>query len=264
LDHASWIWNENFLNAAQVIEISDNSSEDWVYLSLDLSLKDIPELNADDERSYRNLSISLKSAFVPQADLKRIHRSAQSTDDFYNRSYLDEPHDYRLLIGECPNTLAFQQRVEVGEIDLNCSVPGTDTAQNTCIDLLRGGEFEYDCSEDESIPNLLVPVPDIIHFGSLRWDGLSGWVDPAGSLQVVAINNGQGSGLLIKKNYLQQFLEDRSLALIYVGLQRKNFVNGFRHGPGSHELRSIYEFSGNQIRSLSQSAQQYRNNQEEE
>lgn len=263
LDHASWIWDENFLNAMQVIETSDNSSGDWVYLSLYLSLRDTPELSADDERSYRNFSILLKSAFVPYSDLARIRRAARSTDDFYNRSDLDEPHDYRLLIGEYPNTLPLRQRIEVGEIDLSCSVPGTDAAQNTCIELLRGGEFEYDCSEEESVPNLLVPAPDLVDFGTLQWDGLYGWIDSAGALQVVAINNEQGSGLLIKKNYLQQFLENKSLALIYIGLQRKYFVNGFEQGPGSHELRSIYELSGNRIRSLSQSSQQYRNNQEE-
>ena len=169
-----------------------------------------------------------------------------------------------MLIGEYPNTLVLQQRIEVGEIDLGCSVPGTDAAQNTCIELLRGWEFEYDCSEEELIPNLLVPAPDLVDFGRLQWDGLYGWIDAASSLQVVAINNEQGSGLLIKKNYLQQFLESKSLALIYVGLQRKDFINGSRQGLGSHELRSIYELSRNQIRSLSQSAQQYRNNQEEE
>jgi hypothetical protein len=264
LDHARWIWNEDFLNATQVIEVSDNSNENWVYLSSYLSKRDTPKLNEDDERPYRNFSILLKSAFVPYADLKRIRQAARSADDFYNRSHLDEPYDYRLLIGEYPNTLPFQQKVEVGDIDFICSLPGTDKAQHTCINLLRGKEFEYDFSEEELILNLLVPAPDLVDFGKLEWDGLYGWIDSASSLQVVAINNEQGSGLLIKKIYVQQFLASKSLALIYFDLQRKYFVNGFRQGPGSHELRSIYEFSDNQIRALSQSAQKYQNNQQEE
>lgn len=152
------------------------------------------------------------------------------------------------MILEYPNTITCHQRFETREIDLECEILGTEKAELTMIQILKGNEWEYDCSQDEYSENINVPVPDLVNFGNLKWDDQSSWLDESKTIQVTEISTGIGSGLLIKGDYLKDFLQASSLALIFVGFQEKFVINKQFSGASSiHELRTVYIFDGQNI-----------------
>ncbi|MBO1055846.1 MAG: hypothetical protein HEQ27_04655 [Dolichospermum sp. JUN01] len=152
------------------------------------------------------------------------------------------------MILEYPNTITCHQRFETREIDLKCEIPGTENAELTMIQLLRGNEWEYDCSQDEYSENINVPAPDLVNFGNLKWDGQSSWLDESNTIQVTEVSTGIGSGLLIKSDYLKKFLQSSSLALIFIGFQEKFVIDKQFSGASSiHELKTVYISDGQNI-----------------
>ncbi len=116
------------------------------------------------------------------------------------------------------------------------------------LQLLRGNEWEYDCSHDEYPENINVPAPDLVNFGNLKCDGQSSWLDESKTIQVTEISTVSGSSLLIKSDYLKNFLQASSLALIFIGFQEKLVINKQFSGASSiHELTTVYIFDGQNI-----------------
>jgi hypothetical protein len=147
-------------------------------------------------------------------------------------------------MGEYPHSLTCEQRFETNELVLSCELPGTESAQITMIELLRGAEFGYDCSHDERAESLMVPAPDLVNFGKLKWDGHASWQDTSGVVQVMAIDSEDSSGLLVRLAYLRDYLTSQALALVCIGYQEKRLITGSTNGPGYHEVRTIHVFDG--------------------
>jgi hypothetical protein len=245
LIHDKWAELKDFPNLKEIVELTDKQCKKWFHLSLYSSLKKVISNEINAKYPYRNLRTVIKTAFVPSSDINNIKK------ELSNNNFIDDliiPHDYKLLILEYPNTITCHQRFETREICLECEIPGTENSEFTMIQLLRGNELEYDCSHDEYPENINVPAPDLVNFGNLKWDGQSSWLDESKTIQVTEISTGSGSGLLIKSDYLKNFLQASSLALIFIGFQEKLVINKQFSGAYSiHELRTVYIFDGQNI-----------------
>ncbi|MEG4632591.1 hypothetical protein QUB56_23885 [Microcoleus sp. AR_TQ3_B6] len=243
LTHDEWIALPDFPDLEQIIQITDNQGERWVHLSLDSSLKKVISNEANAQESKRRLITILRSVYVPSSDIQNIIEALSNTSFFGD---LDIAHDYKLLMAEYPKTIAYQQRFETGEISLRYELIGTENAQSTTIELLRGNEWEYDCSQNEYISSLKVPVPDLVNFNNLKWDGKSSWLDESKTIQINEISTQSSSGVLIKSDYLKNFLETSSLAIVLIGYQEKSGITGHSPSP-SNRLRNVYIFDGHTI-----------------
>lgn len=190
--HDQWIALQDFPNLEQIIQITDNQGEQWVHLSLDSSLKRIISKAANAKYPHRDLKTVIINAFLPCSDIQNIKNALSNTSFFAD---LNIPHDYKLLIAEYPNTIGCNQRFETGIISLEYELPGTENAQYTTIKLLRGNEWEYDCSQDEYISSLHVPIPDSINFNNLKWNGKSSWLDESKTIQITEISTESSSGV---------------------------------------------------------------------
>ena len=246
--HEQWIALQDFPNLEQIIQITDNQEEQWLHLSLNCPLKKVISNEANAKYPYRSLRTIVRTAYVPCSDIQNIKQKLSNTPFFAN---LDIPLDYKLLIAEYPNTIAYDQRFETGTISLKYELPGTENAQYTTIKLLRDNEWEYDCSQDEYVPCLNVPVPDLVNFSNLRWDGQSSWVDKSKVVQFTEISTENSFGVLIKGDYIKNFLQTCSLALVFIGYQEKLLMTEHYFGSSSiHELRTVYIFDGKNITNI--------------
>ncbi|MEA5516637.1 hypothetical protein, partial [Nodularia sp. UHCC 0506] len=245
LSHDKWAELKDFPNLTEIVGVTDKQGKKWFHLSLSSSLEKVSSNENNTKYPHRNLRTLINTAFVPYSDIENIKKEL-SNNNFPENLMI--PHDNKLLILEYPNTVTCHQRFETRKIDLECEIPGTENAELTRIQILRGNEWEYDCSQDEYSENINVPVPDLVNFGNLKWDGQSSWLDEFKTIQVTEISTGSGFGLLIKGDYLKNFLQASSLALIFIGFQEKFVINKQFSGASSiHGLRTVYIFDGQNI-----------------
>jgi hypothetical protein len=242
--HEQWIELKDFPDLEQILEITDEQGEQWLHLSLDYSVSKVVAKEANAKYPRRKLATSIKTALVQRADVQIMKQKLSNNTDYFFANF---PHDYRLLMAEYPNTIGCKQRFETGEIYLRYELLDIENAQFTTIELIRGNEWEYDCSQDEYIPNLNVPISDLVNFGNLKWDGQSSWVDDSKTIQITEISIERNSGVLIKGNYLRHFLQTSSLVLVLIGYQEKLLVANHAPSPSIHEHRTVYLFDGQNI-----------------
>ncbi|NEN92411.1 MAG: hypothetical protein F6K48_27330 [Okeania sp. SIO3H1] len=208
------------------------------------SLKKVVSDQTNAKYPCRDLVTIIRTVFVPFSDIEAIKKELSSTKFSLD---LQLPNDYKLLMGEYPNTIASQQRFETGEISLKYNLPGTDNAEFTTIELLRGNDWEYDCSQEESIPSLNVPVPELVNFGNLKWNSKSSWIDEAKIVQITEVATESGSGILIQSGYLKQFIKASSLAIVFIGIQNKSVISGNSSNNLFRQFGTVSIFDGDNI-----------------
>ena len=245
LSDNEWIKLEDFPTLEQIIQTTDNHGEKWSHLLLNSSLKKVVSDQTNAEYPYRDLGTFIMTFFVPFSDIEAIKKELSSTKFSPD---LQLPNDYKLLMGEYPNTVDFQERLETEEIYLKYDLPGTKDAQFTTIELLRGNSWEYDCSQDKPTSNINVPIPDLVNFGNLKWNNQSNWINEAKIVQITEVSTETGSSILIKSNYLKNFLEASSLAIVFIGYQDKLLItNDVSIPPTFHKVRNVFVFDGRNI-----------------
>ncbi|MGB3535969.1 MAG: hypothetical protein WBA13_20945 [Microcoleaceae cyanobacterium] len=239
--HNQWVELQDLPKIKQIIQSTDNQGEEWTHLLLNSSLKKVISNQNNAEYPYRNLKTFIITLFVPFSDVESIKRELSSTQ--FSLRYLDIPNDYRLLIQEYPNTITCQQRFETG-YNLKSDLPGTENAEFTTIELLRGNEWEYDCSQDQRVKNIIVPAPGLVNFGNLKWKEKSSWIDEEKVVQISEFYTQDHSGLLIKSDYLKQFLEAYSLAMVCFVIQDKLLITSNSSNNLFHRFKTISIFDG--------------------
>lgn len=239
-----WIKLQDFPNIEQIIQTTDNQGEKWLHLSLSSSLKKVVSNQNNAKYPYRNLVTFIMTFFVPYSDIEAIKTELSSSQ--FSTHYIDTPKDYKLFVEEYPNTVAFQQCFETGEIYLEYDLPGTENAKFTTIELLRGNDWEYDCSQDEPTTNINVPMPDLVNFGNLKWNSQSSWIDEAKIVQISEVFTESDSGLLIKSDYLKKFIETSSLALVFIVIQNKSLIT-LNDKNLFHQFGTVSIFDGDNI-----------------
>jgi len=243
LPHRDWIELEDFSEISKSLCCKGDADESWTPLHFYRTQKMTVGQTSEDEYPYRDYTTLLNTLLIPMADLDRV-KNCISDGNIPSDLSSYTPHDYTIFFGEYPESLAWVQQVERQDVNLHCLIPGSELAQITNYELLRGSEWEYDCSQDNS-ENLLVPAPSIIHFGSLKWNGSSGWVNPEG-IQVIECRGDIGSALLINNKLLQSYLNGTQQVLLFISYQKKLLITAMAGGesPGIHEKKEFHLLNG--------------------
>jgi hypothetical protein len=253
LGHQEWIILQDFPDLQKIIQITDSEGEQWLHLSLNSSLKKVISSEANAKYPYRNLENHIITAYVPDDEINNIKKELRRIQKGVSNTRLslsfDIPRDNKLLLAEYPNTITCQQRFETGEIYLNYSIPGTEDALITIFS--KDCDLKYDCSQNNSNQNLILPFPKLTKFGNLSWDPQSIWLDKYEKIQIIEICNESSSAFLCKSDYMKNFLNEYSLALFFVTYQQKVCITDI------HDLsfkpnwqQTIYVFDGNKITEL--------------
>ncbi|PHV61297.1 hypothetical protein, partial [Cyanobacterium aponinum] len=253
LSHEEWIALQDFPDLQKIIQITDSEGEQWLHLSLNSSLKKVISSEANAKYPYRNLENHIITVYVPDDEINNIKKELRRIQKGVSNTRLslsfDIPRDNKLLLAEYSNTITCQQRFETGEIYLNYSIPGTENALITIFS--KDCDFEYDCSQNKSNQNLILPLPDLVNFGNLTWDYQSIWLDESENVQIREIFKPSASGFLCKSNYMKNFLNEHSLALLFITYQQKVCITDV-HDPSfkPNWQKTIYVFDGNKITKL--------------
>lgn len=251
LSHRDWVLRNDLPDIKPSIVFRDPDGTEWVCLLYYVSLNLIMSDGEDEDYPYRDLATLVNSVFIPEKAVASVKRGLKS-DEYFDSPGEYSPHDYRIFLGEYPNSITCDQQINTGEIFINCEIPGTEEAQITNIELLRGGEFEYDCSQEDA-PNLIVPAPSLINFGELKWDNGNQWISKTGQVQI--LESRKNSGLMVRKEYLKAYLDSFSMAILFITFQEKRLITkGISNTDvGYNERREIFLFDGEVIKRISHS-----------
>jgi hypothetical protein len=248
-----WVLN-NDLSGPRHALLSDypSASARWMIIDEDVTWNSPPAEASVQKYPYRRVVRYILSGYVPSTAVSKLTRTLRQ-----NRFHVDElrsleAHDYRGYLGEYPSRLSYRERRRADGLLSPIDVQGVPV-DPSILKQLKGGEWEYDCSEDGRSKSLTVPSPGIIESESLRWDGDYGWLGNSRGLQAVAVMSpdGDASALLVQKPLMEIYLKRHQLALVWFVYECKQVISGsmgIGDFVGELERRSAYVFSGGKIR----------------
>lgn len=220
-----WVALSDFPDALDFLHIEDRDGNAWLPLKLYKTWDHV--LSADPDARYpkRHVTLNLLSVLVAKerfSGLREALREARFDIGSFDPAARDHSGGF---IGEYPNGSAFRQRFETEELPYRTTVLGVPVSMTT-MDLAP--EFEYDYSGNGSSP-LLVPAPPFAENRRLEWNGNSGWVSLRGETvfwDPQNENRFEASALLVRRDWLLDFLRERELVLLWSSFQQKIVVTG--------------------------------------
>ncbi len=205
----------------QLYFTDEDAGSRWVKLhGMDIWKLPLEAGREEDELDYRELWLDTHGYFVPADAVDEFLNWAQEVS-FWNRWLPEPPGDSRLFFGELGWSHPFQQILgpylepqypePFGDGQV-CPVPLSAVAYSYAAE--NGG---YDCSLAHHVP-LLRPDSRIIDSLKLCWTGVgANYVDDAGELVAFdpSIYDEQRSSLMVREDYLSQYLTDTGSALVW-------------------------------------------------
>jgi len=249
VEDATWVaGSDDFpaINETLIVQAPDQTV--WILLYLSQRW-DGPRRGDDGSGDYRHISRHVSTAFCDAKDTALIKRKFKN-GEWPIQEPINFPEDYRGYLAEYPDGFAYTKRP--GNSLSYAEEYSGFTLQHSGFWHLKGAEWGYDYSSEEEVPSLLMPSPSLIKFGSLSWDGRGGWTNQQGSTQVQATNWYGNSvvSLVARLEFINQYLEDKNMALVVTGFQQK-FVAGFADNrAGINEEFSVYLRSSKRIWAL--------------
>ncbi len=241
VDDLSWVKSDDLTPHEGCLYRTSSDGTQWVALSF-YARDDERE---DDEYPNSNRYITVDySSFTIDAK-KRI------TADFLENTHAFSGHGnhcYRAFLAEYPRSVSFTQCVLNGSVALTSD----GSLSYTEVELLRGGEWEYDYSSERRQPNLSVPSPELVKGLGLVWDKQSGWLDESGALAAFGIQMERRSGLYIRRDLLDRYLLDADKHVLYARFHNR----GRMDGPSS-DAWSYLRYDGRTIQEFHQSSEVY-------
>lgn len=223
-----WLKIDDYYLANNVITLNDESNTTWVNLSF---YSEVHAKKDEDDVSYdaeRFLCIASYNGYF-------VDPNTTETVELYNHS---NNHCYRVYLAEYPRSIAFKQCI--AEQDTTIS---DDKRTFTSIQLLRGGEWEYDYSSNVEQSSIDVPCPDLIDKINLRWDQDSGWLDENQNLAAFSHNIDRNSSLFIRRDILDSYLSKYNKSLVVARFGRKQFNEGFAGNARLMEVTGSYVYT---------------------
>ena len=206
----------------------------WVKLhGLDIWKLPLEPGREEDELDYRELWLDAHGYFIPANAVDDFLNWTQEVD-FWNRWLPEPPGDSRLFFGELGWSHPFRQLLspylepqypEPSGDGPVCPVPLSAVAYSYPAE--SGG---YDCSLARHVP-LLRPNSGIVDSLRLSWTGTgANYVDGTGELVAFdpSICGEQQSALMVREEYLRQYLTDTEQALVWAIVGEKRV-----RAPGS-------------------------------
>ncbi|MEC6832008.1 hypothetical protein VXS06_09565 [Photobacterium toruni] len=223
----SWLQTDDYYLANKVLILNDESNTTWINLSF---YSEVHAKRDEDDVSFGAESfIGIASYNGYFVDPKNVN-----TFEVYNHS---NNHCYRVYLAEYPRSLAFKQCI--AEQDTTIS---DDQRTFSSIQLLRGGEWEYDYSSNVEQNSIDMPCPDLVEQMNLCWDQDSGWLDKNQDLAVFSHTIDRNSSLYIRKDVLDNYLFQFGKSLVFSRYGRKQFSKGFANDAKLMEVTGRYVY----------------------
>jgi hypothetical protein len=251
LSDAEWVLQDDLPDVRSALTVQDpKACEPWVPLSLVANWRSQLPQDAEERYPYRLVNLVVESHVTSVDNMPKLRRELKAKR-FRSDRLGSDVRDYRGYLGEYPAGLAYRQRFLSGEISFEDNIGGAPLSR-VLLRQLRGAEWEYDCSQEGGAEGLRVPAPALIEHGNLRWNGSSGWVDQSNNLQVLDPQTADPppSALLVRNTFLDDYLEQNKLALVWCILQAKDVITGGGDFRGRRERWSAYSLRGGKIRRL--------------
>ncbi|MFD0706773.1 NACHT domain-containing protein [Photorhabdus akhurstii] len=223
----SWLQADDYYLANSVLIMNDESNTTWINLGF------YSEFHA--KRDEDDVSLDAES-FLCIASYNGYFVEANNTETFelYNHS---NNHCYRTYFAEYPRSPAFKQCIT----EQDTTVSDNDRIFAS-IQLLRGGEWEYDYSSNVEQSSIDMPCPDIVEKMNLTWDQQSGWLDENQELVAFNYSIDRNSALFIRKDILDEYLSRIEKSLVFSRFSRKQFSRGFANDSKLIEVTSRYVY----------------------
>lgn len=228
---ALWAKNDDLPPLSDTLILTGPDGTKWHVLDMSYSWRGTrPDKRVE---SYRLVQRHINAVTCAKKDVPRVKKAFES-DQLDLSSF--GPKDYRGYLAEYPHRFSYRQRrfdpISFGTVRNRVRFGFVQ------INQLRGGEWERDYSG--ILSHLVMPSPDIIKVGNLVWDGCGGWMDNQRTIQALSPQwrSDESSGLLLRLDYLDQFLAQRDEVLVILGFQMK-FVAGSDNGRNQMEERTM-------------------------
>lgn len=215
IEDLNWVKSDDLTPHDGCLFRSSDDGVDWIALSF--YARDGEREDDERSRDYRYLSVDYSSFLIDAA--KEI--TAEYLDDTHAFSSQGN-HCYRAFFAEYPRSAAFRQCTRDDSVALSCD----DDLFYTEIELLRGGEWEYDYAANERQPNLRVPAPEFVEGLELVWDRQSGWTDSLGKLAAFSLESELRSGLFIRRDLLDRHLIESHKHLLFARFHNRGRMDG--------------------------------------
>ena len=220
LAQQEWLSFDDFPEPMDFLTVQDNQGVLWTPLHLSKRWEASQESGEDERYPRRSVALLLQSALIKKehlADLEHSLRQTEFDPDIYDLCM----EEYQGYLAEYPYGAAYRHRFETGELRAAYRMHRTPVYLTTAC-LLR--EFEYDYSDG---PDWTLHAPGLIFAlkDRLTWDGNGGWARGADRVFLNPRGNGEDSpALLVRQDYLNDFLDEWGLALLWTVFRNKSVI----------------------------------------
>lgn len=250
-----WIETFDLTSVYDAMKVSDSESRQWINLSLS---KENSEKNQTQSEKFdglnRQVTTVVRSILIPKNETKYYKKEIKKMSNqfkIYESSF--NQHSFSIYLAEYPSSEVVQQDISYGNLYLEIIgiLPNTTSTYSNEISMLRGGNFEYDYSNNEPSETIEFPLPIFINELGLKWNGYNSWVDSSNEEIIININNKKGKGLIIREDKLVTLLKKIEMDIIFIVLQEilinsmnmKHFkrVQKISHYLYNEKFSKIYE-----------------------
>ncbi|RLF31438.1 MAG: ATP-binding protein, partial [Thermoplasmata archaeon] len=227
-----WLKTKKDLPAPKhIIQIKDDNNQEWLILEGFIKWEEeTPPEYEKYEISIRELWYWVKSYIVKKEDLDKIFKWSKK-QNFWGR-WMPESHEfYEVFLGEYPSSVAFENlrnnyNIWIDEIwGENRSLPSPIVV----TDDIYLNEFIYDCSHDGTV-TVKLPCKWLVNKLKIKQKYVDGrWFNDKGGLVCLPTKIFEEnflSALLIKKNFLCEFLKENNYGIFWILLGEKRLIGG--------------------------------------
>ena len=244
---------EDLPDPRHIIQIKDDSNQEWLMLKGFIKWEEeTPSEYEKYEIPVRELWYGVKSYIVKKEDLNKIYKWGKK-QNFWGRG-MPESHEFcEVFLGEYPNSVAFESlrnNYNIWSDEIwreNRSLPSPFIVTDDAY--LNG--FIYDCSYD-GILTVKLPCKWLVNKLEIKQKYVDGrWFNEKDELVCLPVNIFEKqffSALLIKKNFLCEFLKENNYTIFWTLLGEKRLIGG-RYANQDYQghliINGIYKMNRN-------------------
>lgn len=222
-----WICKDDFNSHCQSL-IHTLDEVEWVALDIHVHEDDL----GPDEKGWQSPYLGLD--FCYKGALFDNNHASKLTEDMLEKFNIYNSSSYQAYLAEYPDSLVFKEL-------LNCE---NEKFELTQFNLMRGGEWEYDCSYQslERPSNINVPCRSIVMNLNLVWDKQRGWNTLDGELSIFEAILDNRKGLFIRRKDLNKYLNLTKKRLIYHRFVRRSYIDIYGDNTIQKEIDTWLEY----------------------
>ncbi len=259
-DTLKWLKTKKDLpEPKHIIQIKDDNNKEWLVLEGFIKWEEeTPPEYEKYEIPVRELWYLVKSYIVKKENLDEIFKWGKK-QNFWGR-WIPESHEfYEVFLGEYPNSIAFKNLRNNYNIWID-EIWGGDRSLPSPIvvtDDIYLNEFIYDCSHDGAV-TVKLPCKWLVNKLKIKQRYVDGrWFnnkDELVCLPTKIFEENFLSALLIKKNFLCEFLKENNYGIFWTLLGEKRLIGGRYANQdyqghliinGAYKINKGYNLEGN-------------------